>query len=89
MAISSVEVAAFHLSSKVMDHPSIGRKRSVYFGFFIVLAATLLIFIFGEDNKIPLFLIFVIIKFVITSTFMVLPPLSRPYILIPQRYTKL
>jgi hypothetical protein len=47
MAISSVEVAAFHLSSKVMDHPSIGRKRSVYFGFFIVLAATLLIFIFG------------------------------------------
>lgn len=66
-----VEVAAFYMSSMVMDHPSIGRKKSVYYGFTIIFMVTCLILIFGEDNKTALFIIFAIIKFVISSTFMV------------------
>lgn len=45
--ISVVEVASFYLSSKIMDHPSIGRKKSVYYGFFVIFIVTFLIMIFG------------------------------------------
>ena len=83
-----VEVAAFYLSSKIMDHPKMGRKRSVYYGFFIISIVTGLIFIFGEENKFMLFTVFIIIKFVISATFMVNIHLSRPYSPILPKYTR-
>lgn len=46
--ISIVEVAAFYFSSKIMDHPQIGRKRSVYYGFIAIFIVTLLILVCGE-----------------------------------------
>jgi hypothetical protein len=47
VGISVVEVASFYLSSKIMDHPDIGRKKSVYYGFGIILSVTFLILVFG------------------------------------------
>jgi len=76
------------MSSMVMDHPRIGRKKSVYYGFSVVFVVTCLILIFGEDNKPALFIIFVIIKFVISSTFMVFSMLFRLCTLILQKYTR-
>jgi Na+/melibiose symporter-like transporter len=64
-------VGAFYLSSKIMDHPDIGRKKSVYYGFASIFFVTCLILLFGEENKIMLFLAFVVIKFVVSATFMV------------------
>lgn len=88
VVISIVEVAAFYLSSKIMDHPKIGRKRSVYYGFFTISIVTGLIFVFGEENKFMLFAVFIIIKFVISTTFMVTTHLSRPFSLTLQKFTK-
>lgn len=48
VVISMVEVAAFYFSSKIMDHPNMGRKKSVYYGFTTILIVTVLILIFGE-----------------------------------------
>lgn len=45
--ISIVEVASFYLSSKIMDHPSIGRKKSVYYGFGIIFCVTMVIVVMG------------------------------------------
>lgn len=71
VVISIVEVAAFYLSSMIMDHPNIGRKRSVYYGFGAIFLVTACIFLFGEENKFMLFTAFVVIKFVASATFMV------------------
>ena len=54
-----------------MDHPDIGRKKSVYYGFGIMLIVTCMILLFGEENKEILFLAFVVIKFIVSATFMV------------------
>lgn len=47
VVISIVEVAAFYLSSMIMDHPNIGRKKSVYYGFGSIFVVTGCIFLFG------------------------------------------
>ncbi len=60
-----------------MDHPLIGRKRSVYYGFAAIFIVTVLIIIAGEENTYLLFLAFVVIKFVVSSTFMVTNYLVR------------
>lgn len=86
--ISIVEVAAFFFSSKIMDHPKIGRKRSVYYGFAAIFIVTVLILICGEENKFILFTAFVVIKFVASATFMVLVMLLRRSIHILPKYTK-
>lgn len=77
VVISIVEVASFFFSSKIMDHPLIGRKRSVYYGFAAIFIVTVLIIIAGEENTYLLFLAFVVIKFVVSSTFMVTNYLVR------------
>jgi MFS family permease len=88
VVISVVEVGAFFLSSKIMDHPKIGRKRSVYYGFAAIFAVTALIFLFGEENKAMLFVAFVVIKFVVSATFMVRPTPRRPSTPTLQRSTR-
>ena len=47
IAISLVEVAGFYLATSIMDHPSIGRKKGVFYGLFTVGLASLLIFLLG------------------------------------------
>jgi magnesium-transporting ATPase (P-type) len=47
VVISVVEVGAFYFSSKIMDHPNIGRKKSVYYGLGTIFFVTMLIMIFG------------------------------------------
>lgn len=66
-----IEVAGFFLSSKIVDHPDIGRKKGVYYGLFIVFAVSLLIVIFDDSDIIFLFCTVAIIKFIISATFMV------------------
>jgi hypothetical protein len=45
--ITIIEVAAFQVSSLFMDNPNLGRKKTVYYGFFIIFGVTLLIFLLG------------------------------------------
>lgn len=71
-----------------MDHPKIGRKRSVYYGFAAIFIVTVLILICGEENKFILFSAFIVIKFVASATFMVIIILPRPSILTLLRSTK-
>ena len=47
IAISMIEVAGFFLSSKIMDHPKVGRKKGVYYGLAIVFTVSLLIILMG------------------------------------------
>ena len=47
VAISIIEVAAFVLSSKIMDHPNIGRKKGVYYGLAIVFTVSFIIILMG------------------------------------------
>lgn len=42
-----IEVAGFFLSSKIMDHPKVGRKKGVYYGLAIVFVVSLLIILIG------------------------------------------
>jgi MFS family permease len=88
VVISIVEVASFYLSSKIMDHPKIGRKRSVYYGFAAIFFVTALILLCGEENKVILFTAFVVIKFVASATFMVLQSPHRRFIPTPPRSTR-
>ena len=74
IAISCIEVAGFYLSTVVMDHPRVGRKKAVYYGFVGVFVGACAILGFGEENVVVLFGMLSVIKFVITATFMVLYP---------------
>ena len=47
IAIAIVEVGGFYVASFIMDHPEIGRKKGVYYGFFIVCLSAILILICG------------------------------------------
>lgn len=47
VAISVVELLSFYLSSTLMDHPQIGRKKGVYYGLTIILITTLAIILLG------------------------------------------
>ena len=88
VAISLVEVISFFLSSKIMDHPKVGRKKGVYYGLFIVLFFSLMIIMVGEDNIMLLFAAFAIIKFIISMVFMVTPLLFRLFIPTLHKSTK-
>jgi len=67
-----VEIVALYLSPIMMDHPQIGRKKTIYSGFTIVFLATCLILFFGEENKLALFVTFLVIKLIISISFMVI-----------------
>lgn len=71
MAISIVEVLGFFSTSKIVDHPQIGRKKGVYYGLIIIFVVSLCIPMIGEDKILALFVAFGIIKFVVSMTFMV------------------
>jgi len=46
-SIVIVEAVSTYASSFICDNPSIGRKKTVYYGFYIVFAVTCLILLFG------------------------------------------
>jgi hypothetical protein len=54
-----------------MDHPDIGRKKSIYWGYGITALCSLLLMIVGEDQTYMLLAMFFIIKIFITIVFMV------------------
>ena len=66
-------MAGFGLASFVVDHPSIGRKKGVYYGLFTVCLTSLAIILVG-DILFLLLVLMAIIKLVISATFMVLYP---------------
>ena len=74
ICVSVFEVAGFGLASHAVDHPSIGRKKGVYYGLFIVCITCALIIIVGEHNIVVLFILMAVIRFMITATFMILYP---------------
>jgi hypothetical protein len=47
IAISVIEIGAFFLSSKITDHPDIGRKKGVYYGLAIIFIVSVLIILVG------------------------------------------
>ena len=83
-----IEVAGFFLSSKLMDHPKIGRKKGVYYGLVIIFCVSVMIILVGEDNILFLFTAFGIIKFIVSATFMVPFLLCRYFFPTLQKYTK-
>lgn len=70
--ISILEVVGFSTATCIMDHPLIGRKKGVSYGFLIVLLVSSLIILIGESNFVVLLVALAIIKFSISSTFLVL-----------------
>lgn len=69
--ISLVETVSFMISKILMDHPLYGRKRSIYLGFSIIFILSILILIFGENNRMVLITVFVGLKIFATICFMV------------------
>lgn len=47
IVVTTVEIICFYFSKKLMDHPSLGRKKTVYIGFFVISLCSLLLIIFG------------------------------------------
>ena len=71
ISVTMVEVLSFAVCFYIMDHPAMGRRRSTYLGLAIVFAVSCLMVILGEDQRILLFAMFVVIKFMVTAVFMV------------------
>jgi hypothetical protein len=88
MAITVIEVLSFKFSSNIMDSPNFGRKKSVYYGSFAIAAVSVVIILSGEQNQILLFLCFMIIKFIVSATFMVIMLQFRFCILIQLKSMK-
>ena len=74
IVVSFFEIIGYSITSYVVDHPQIGRKKGVYYGLFIVCAMCIGILVIGEDNIVVLFILMSVIKFMISISFMVLYP---------------
>lgn len=71
IVISLVEMFCFVFSKTVMDHPDMGRKKSTYIGFGCAAIFSLLLMMISEDQTYLLLGMFLVIKILITMTFMV------------------
>ncbi len=47
IVVTGVEIICFYFSKYLMDHPSIGRKKTIYIGFFVIGVCSLMLIIFG------------------------------------------
>lgn len=47
IAVTVVEIFCFYFSKKLMDHPSFGRKKTTYIGFFVIALCSLLLIVDG------------------------------------------
>jgi len=63
IGVASVEVLSHCLSSLVIDHPSIGRKRAVSYSLSVVFLASFGIVVVGLKSMVVLFLMFAILKY--------------------------
>lgn len=70
LVVSSVELVAFKLSYVVMDYPSLGRKNTTRYAFFLCLVASTILFVF-ETGPVSLTILFILIKCGVTIAIMV------------------
>jgi hypothetical protein len=70
--VTLVEILCFQWSKWLMDHPMLGRKKTIYLGFFVIAICSGFLLLIREDNIIALMVLFLVIKMFITITIMVI-----------------
>lgn len=89
LGIAVIEILSYLISPFFMNHPKIGRKRTLLYGYVIIFVGSGMIVIFGSDNLAVLSICMVFIKISNTVTEAVLLILLRPRMFIQLNCTKL
>ena len=70
--VTLVEILCFQLSKWLMDNPMLGRKKTIYLGFFVIAVCSGFLLLIREDFIVVLMVLFLVIKMFITITIMVI-----------------